>query len=111
MKFCPKCGTLLSPKTVDGKRVLVCRSCGAVQEIGESKKEYVMSDDHPNASGKESVVVVKDEIVPYPKTKAICRKCGNKEAYYYSVQTRGGDEAETVYLTCTKCNHVWKDTS
>jgi DNA-directed RNA polymerase subunit M len=111
MKFCPKCGSLLTPKKVDGEKVLYCRSCDEYQEIGDSGKDYVISDEFENKDGDENVVLVKDEIVPFPVTKATCKKCGNTRAYYYSVQTRGGDEAETVYLTCTKCKHVWKQTS
>ena len=108
MEFCPKCGTLLSPKVVDGKKLFVCPSCGYSKEPANSKSSYVVSSKSKNS---DNVVVVKDEIVPYPIVKATCERCGNTEAYYYSVQTRGGDEAETVYLTCTKCKHVWKVTS
>jgi len=108
MEFCPKCGTMMAPKEVEGKRILVCPSCGATKDIGDSKEKYVLSEKSP---GKDSVVVVKDEVVPFPIIKATCSRCGNTEAYYYAVQTRGGDEAETVYLTCTKCKHVWKMTS
>jgi len=38
-----------------------------------------------------------------------CPKCGNKEAYYWTVQTRAGDEAETKFLKCTRCKHTWRD--
>ncbi len=108
MEFCTKCGTLLVPEDVDGRKVLVCRSCGTSQDVGNSREKYVLSK---KMNDKDNVVVVKEELVPYPTTKATCKKCGNTEAYYYSVQTRGGDEAETVYMTCTKCKNVWKMTS
>ncbi len=109
MEFCTRCGTLLTPRETEGKKVLHCPSCGTSKEIGaSSRRGYVLSSATPS---NDNVVVVKEEVVPYAKTKANCRRCGNAEAYYYSVQTRGGDEAETVYLTCTKCKHVWKMTS
>ena len=38
-----------------------------------------------------------------------CPKCGNTEAYYWTIQTRSGDEAETKFHKCTKCKHTWRD--
>ena len=108
MEFCPECGTLLVPETVDGQKVLKCKKCGMSREIGSSRDKYVVSTV---MGDNDNVVVVKEEVVPYPKTKANCKKCGNTEAYYYSVQTRCGDESETIYMTCTKCKHVWTMTS
>ncbi len=108
MEFCRKCGTLLVPETIDGKKVLRCRTCGTTQDVDSVRDKYVVSKA---MNENDNVVVVKDEIVPYPITKASCKKCDNGEAYYYAVQTRGGDESETVYLTCTKCKNVWKMTS
>jgi len=108
MEFCPDCGTLLAPKKVDGKKILACPNCGSSKDAGLADNRYVLSK---NAADKPQVVVVKDEVVPYPITKVLCKKCKNTEAYYYAVQTRGGDESETVYLTCTKCKHIWKMTS
>ena len=108
MEFCSECGTLLVPETIDDKKVLKCSKCGTMREIGGSREKYVVSQE---MGDKDNVVVVKEEVVPFPTTKATCKKCGNTEAYYYSVQTRGGDESETVYMTCTSCKHVWKMTS
>jgi DNA-directed RNA polymerase subunit M len=108
MEFCPKCGSLLVPENQDGRRVLICKKCGSTKDAADSRERYVLSKEMPE---KDNVVVIREEVVPYPKTKATCSKCGNTEAYYYSVQTRGGDESETVYMTCTKCKHVWKVTS
>jgi DNA-directed RNA polymerase subunit M len=99
---------LLVPETVEGHKVLKCKKCGKSREIGSSRDKYVVSNE---MGDKDNVVVVREEVVPFPTTKANCKKCGNTEAYYYSVQTRGGDESETVYMTCSKCKHVWKMTS
>ena len=38
-----------------------------------------------------------------------CPKCRHKKAYYWTVQTRAGDEAETKFLKCEKCSHTWRD--
>jgi DNA-directed RNA polymerase subunit M len=108
MEFCPKCGSLLVPDEIEGKKVLLCRTCETTSSIEGAREKYILSE---KMKEKTNVVLVKEEIVPYPKAKALCKKCGNTEAYYYSVQTRGGDESETVYMTCTKCKNVWKVTS
>ena len=108
MEFCPQCGSLLVPENRDGRKILTCKKCGTSRDAAGSSGSYVLSKE---MGEKDNVVVIREEVVPYPITKASCRKCGNGEAYYYSVQTRGGDESETVYMTCTKCKHVWKVTS
>ena len=37
-----------------------------------------------------------------------CTKCGSKKTYSYTKQTRGGDEATTVFAICSECNARWK---
>ena len=37
-----------------------------------------------------------------------CRKCGSKKTFSYTKQTRGGDEATTVFAVCSECNNRWK---
>lgn len=38
----------------------------------------------------------------------VCRKCKGVDYYYYSMQTRSGDEPETIFLTCSKCGNKIK---
>lgn len=37
-----------------------------------------------------------------------CNKCGSKQTYSYTKQTRSGDEATTVFSVCARCNAKWK---
>lgn len=37
-----------------------------------------------------------------------CRKCKGVDYYYFSMQTRSGDEPETIFLTCSNCGHKIK---
>ncbi|RLG10996.1 MAG: transcription factor S, partial [Thaumarchaeota archaeon] len=39
----------------------------------------------------------------------ICPKCGNREAYYWAVQTRSADEPMTRFFRCTKCGYTWRE--
>jgi DNA-directed RNA polymerase subunit M len=38
-----------------------------------------------------------------------CKKCGNEDSYFWTVQTRASDESETKFFKCTKCGHTRRD--
>jgi len=101
--FCPKCGSVLLPKREGSKKVLVC-SCGYKGSNIENTKltETVTKKE-------KEVEVIEKEINVLPKTKVECEDCGNREAYFWTLQTRAGDEPETKFLRCTKCKHTWRD--
>ena len=101
--FCPKCGSVLLPKKEGSKKVLVC-SCGYKSSNLEQTKiiETVTKKE-------KDVEVIEKEVEILPKTEVECEKCGNKEAFYWTLQTRAGDEPETKFLRCTKCKHTWRD--
>ncbi|MBI4739461.1 transcription factor S [Candidatus Woesearchaeota archaeon] len=101
--FCQKCRSLLLPKTLEGKRVLVC-SCGYSSTISATKLTENVSKKHDM-----KVEVADKDFETLPTTTEYCPKCGNDSAYYWLQQTRSGDEAETKFLRCTKCNHTWRD--
>ena len=39
-----------------------------------------------------------------------CGNCKKKKVSYYELQTRGGDEAMSIFYTCLVCGHKWKRT-
>ena len=94
------------PKKEGNKRVMVCPR-GDYKDGDAAKAEIT---EHMQRGSTEVDVVEKEE-VPYPKVEAECGKCGHKEAYFWMVQTRAGDEPETKFMRCTKCNHTWRDYS
>ena len=61
--FCPKCGSILVPKRVDNKKMLVC-SCGyKTKDIDKATiRETVLE------KGKEVEVIEKGELETLPKT-------------------------------------------
>lgn len=104
MMFCPKCGSMLRPKADKGKKVMAC-GCGYVAKEGESTlKESVRG-------ARKDVNVVDEEKDILPLTDGRCQKCGHGRAYYWLLQTRAGDEAETRFLKCEKCKNVWREYS
>ncbi|MBI3034463.1 transcription factor S [Candidatus Woesearchaeota archaeon] len=101
--FCPKCGSLLLPKKIDNEPRMSCK-CGYIS----SEKVTKLTE---KISGKTNIEIVEKKEETLPKTTTECGKCGNNEAYYWLVQTRAGDEPETKFLKCTKCDHTWRDYS
>ena len=106
MEFCDECGSMMIPVTEpDGTRHLKCRSCGATKEI---EGQFVVRHDLEKTP-RDKIVVVEDDAIPMPTTPASCPKCGHNEAYYWTVQTRRGDEGATEFYRCTKCGHTWRN--
>ncbi|MBS3071174.1 transcription factor S [Candidatus Pacearchaeota archaeon] len=104
MKFCPKCGAVLVQKTKN----YGCPRCNY------STKEKVKINTSEKIGEKKQVVVMKGiENQTLPIIAETCKKCKNKEAYFWTIQTRAGDEAETKFFKCTnpKCNYTWRDYS
>ena len=102
--FCPKCGSVLLPKKEGSKKILAC-TCGYKGNniINTKITETVTKKE------RDVEVIEKSKLDILPKTESICEKCGNKEAYYWTIQTRAGDEPETKFLRCTKCEYTWRD--
>ena len=69
-----------------------------IKEVGKKSEEVRIAD-------------AEDDMKVYPITDAECPKCGHKKAYYWTVQTRAGDEPETKFLKCQKCKSTWRDYS
>jgi len=103
--FCPKCGSLLKPKTEKKKKVLAC-SCGyTTKDLASAEiKETIANDE-------KKISVVKEDDSILPETEAKCPECGNERAYFWTQQMRAGDEPETKFMKCKKCKHIWRDQS
>lgn len=96
MEFCPKCGSLLVGKN--------CSRCNYV-----SKEEIKLESTQKMEKKKEIIVVNEGDNEIHPIVGMICEKCNNPEAYFWTKQTRAGDEAETKFFKCTKCRHTWRN--
>ena len=76
-------------------------SCGYIQEDGKIKDRKKKTD--------EVVVIDKEQPQILPKIKYDCKNCNNTEAFFWTLQTRGGDEPETRFFKCTKCSSVFRE--
>jgi len=100
VEFCEKCGALMLP----GKSgtIVSCHTCGKRAKSGDIiLTEKLEKSKKLKKVGKE----VRDTM---PIGEMECPKCGNKEAYFWSEQTRGSDEPETQFYRCTKCSNTWR---
>ena len=92
MNFCPDCDTRLTPRQVqlddDLLTAEACDNCGYYKKITDIN------------SGDEGPTL--------PTTQANCPKCDGREAFWWLLQTRGGDESTTQFYRCTKCKHTWR---
>ena len=98
MEFCEKCGSVI---TLDGDKA-VCAGCG------HKAKKRPKIEASENMTKKNEIAVVDEKISTYPIVQIECPKCKNKKAYFWTLQTRAGDESETKFYKCTKCTHTWR---
>ncbi len=100
MEFCSKCGSVF----VEKNKNFVCSRCGYVL------KSKIKIESSEKIKKKLEIGIIKDRDTDvFPVINAICPKCKYGEAYFWTSQTRAGDEAETKFFRCTKCRHTWRE--
>ena len=101
MEFCPRCGAII----IEKKKNSGCSRCNY-----SSKTKLKIKTSEKITEPKGSVAVVKKEDSKLlPMVAETCEKCGNKEVFFWTVQTRSSDEAETRFFKCVKCDHTWRE--
>lgn len=106
MEFCNKCGSLMTVKKKHTRSFMVCSKCGKERPL---KKEKLILKENLSKDKKKIIVMGKGvEAMEFPKTRIICPKCENAEAYWWMQQTRSADEAATIFYRCLKCSHNWR---
>ena len=106
MKFCEKCGNLLFVEKKRKGIVLICRKCNKTTRMKGEKFALTEAMREPR---KGVVVLERDEgIAEMPKTRIMCPKCENMEAFWWMQQTRAADEPPTLFYRCTKCAYSWR---
>ena len=83
-----------------------CPKCG----YRSKEKIKIVSSEKSSKDSRINVLHEKDSNV-WPTVTETCPKCGHNKAYYFSAQMRSGDEAETRFFRCVKCNNSWREYS
>ena len=100
MEFCPKCGSVL----IGVNKNFKCARCNYL-----SKGKVRIESSESIKTTSQIGVITDSDIDVFPVISANCAKCQNKEAYFWTSQTRAGDEAETKFFRCTKCKYTWRE--
>ncbi len=100
MEFCPKCGSVLEEK----RKNYGCVRCGYT-----SKAKLKLTTNEKIDQPIEIGVIKEKDTDVFPVVANTCTKCGHKEAYFWTTQTRAADEAETRFFKCTKCKHTIRE--
>ena len=101
MEFCPKCGAILVQKTKN----LGCPRCNYSSKLKAQKIKI----SEKFSERKETAVITGKEQSTLPIVTDKCKKCKNEKAYFWTVQTRASDEAETKFFKCTKCGETRRE--
>jgi len=107
MLFCPKCGSILRLKDKAGKKVMWC-SCGYNSIVDKQKTDLEPKSKESSSTPSRRMAIV-EPIEIHPQVEANCEKCGCKQAYYWTQQTRSADEPETRFFKCIKCSYIWRE--
>jgi len=103
MEFCPKCKKLLVPEEKGNEIVLKCQACGFEKSATGGYSQKVEQEK------TEDVVMLGEQKELLPEMDALCPKCENTKAYWWTAQTRAADEPMTRFYRCTKCRHTWRE--
>ena len=111
-RFCPKCGSIMILRVIDGKKYFVCPRCGYREEAPEDAA-LMRVREKVRHSPKERLIVVDASAVPpnasLLKGVVVCPKCGHDEAYAWMQQTRAADEPPTRFYRCARCGYTWRE--
>ncbi|HIH25103.1 TPA: transcription factor S [Candidatus Woesearchaeota archaeon] len=109
MLFCPKCGSMMSPKEEKGKRYFAC-SCGyTTKNAAQTSAPKTTIKEVVRDVKKEAVAVVTEGDTTLPLTDEQCPKCKHPRAFWWTKQMRASDEPETKFLKCESCKYSWRD--
>ena len=100
MEFCPKCGAVL----ITNNKNCSCARCNY-----STKEKLKISTCEKIEATKQIPIVNPKDTQTLPIVGEKCKKCGHQKAFFWTVQTRSGDEAETKFFKCVKCDHTWRE--
>lgn len=110
LRFCPRCGALMSPRREsDGSSSLACPRCGYTERTQEAVTIQVKSSAKRNPRDKTLVLDKEKTPETLQTVSIVCPKCGNDKAYFWMMQTRAADEPPTRFYRCTKCGYTWRE--
>ena len=84
----------------------------SLREILSNLKKNKVLFQHDNFTEFKNLLDEQDEFTvnPFEIEEGVlqCNKCDSKKTFSYTLQTRSGDEATTVFACCAQCGAKWK---
>nr|SVE91552.1 EOG090X0LKA [Daphnia sinensis] len=104
--FCPKCGAILPTLGTRGGIVcVVCKFEVDIEVMEEVVVKYTIEFNNRSDYIEEQQLKSAQSKTEGPLVERKCPKCGNDTMSYASLQLRSADEGQTIFYTCTKCQH------
>ena len=102
MFFCPLCANLLLLTNKNDTTKWYCKTCFYTCPI---EKKLV---DEAEIVQKKVELSFGDTMKTLSTTEVNCPKCNHGKAYFFEMQTRGGDEPMSIFHECCSCSHHWR---
>jgi len=90
----------LSVQEVGAKTIFRCEECKYHREIEGVYREKI-EINRPKEREQMAAEL--------PEREVVCPLCSGTTAHYYQMQTRSADEPMTIFNTCTRCKHAWRE--
>lgn len=114
---CPVCGFLFPLTTSRNTQTSRCVHCGMVC-LPNPKSDALTFDvpadmfearkQHSTGVSTADAAVLDNRV----QEDAFCERCNAfRPCYTFAQQTRGADEGQTIFLTCTVCKSEWSQNS
>ncbi|MHA1910123.1 MAG: transcription factor S [Candidatus Kariarchaeaceae archaeon] len=112
MDFCDDCGSMLQPKTVNGRRGLFCHTCDKIVKFVDKgeKEKYNIKGLTREEELDPMLVLEGEEMLTRPTMPLRCSECRKMtDVEYWELQTRSADESPTRFFRCTICKKTWRE--
>lgn len=103
MNFCPKCKSLIVPRTVNNETLMLCNQCGWYKIM--CRKVTLVEKEKIEQEPEKGKGVVKDKNA-LARFFSKCPKCGYNKAEIQDIGMQYSDEDTLILIKCGKCGHV-----
>lgn len=110
--FCPRCGSLMSSRVVDGKPILACPRCGYIKKPEEKEANiYRKTTSYTRLIEKKEAIAIDIPAVAILDALRTCPRCNGKGVYYWRKQSSSAESSDIIVKTfkCPSCGFSWSE--
>ena|SRR3990170_8414785 len=110
MKFCPKCGAILTI-IHQSRASLKCVKCGYTEKLQKNawtEKRTLHNDDR---GVREVAVLGREEtkLRTFPVVNVKCERCGKNESESWAIEVGSQGTSSITFFRCTSCGHTRRE--